>query len=89
MEPPVKLDAEPMLRWITVPPSDRSDARAWHRARTQGWITDDCADRLLLRYANIQYELVYNLSDGPDQVSTQAKAEAHLAEPGSSPGRST
>lgn len=81
-----------MLRWITTPPSNRTDSRCWSRAREQGWVTDDIADRLLLRYGNIQFELVYGYDPqeyGPDQVSTRGKAEAHLAEPGSSPGRST
>jgi hypothetical protein len=88
----VRLDSAPMLRWVTTAPRDRSDARAWHRARTDGWVTDDMADKLLLRYANIQLELVYGYHPqeyGPDQVSTREKAEAHLAEPGSNPGRST
>jgi hypothetical protein len=81
-----------MFRWIPTAPADKTDSRAWHRARHHGWVTEDTADRLLLRHANIQLELVYGYHPeeyGPDQVSTRDKAEAHLAEPGSSPGRST
>jgi hypothetical protein len=56
----MKLDFQPIDCWLQ--PSERwatSDLRALHRARSQGWITEQMADRLLLRYANIQLELVH------------------------------
>jgi hypothetical protein len=56
----MKLTFQPLEAWLT-PEHDWApgDSRAFYRARQQGWITETMADRLLLRYANIQLELVH------------------------------
>ena len=43
----------PNSRW------DKSDARLYARAKQCGQITEEAADRLMLRYAHIQVELVH------------------------------
>jgi hypothetical protein len=67
-----------MFRWIPTAPADKTDSRAWHRARHHGWVTEDTADRLLLRHANIQLELVYGYHPeeyGPEQNDRAASTE--------------
>jgi hypothetical protein len=56
----MRLDFAPLEPWL-YPDSDwtRSDARAWWRAKKTGMIAEETADRLMLRYAGIQLELVH------------------------------
>jgi hypothetical protein len=56
----MRLDFGPLEKWL-YPSSewDRADARAWWRAKKNGWISEETADRLCLRYAHIQLELIH------------------------------
>ena len=56
----MKLTFAPLEPWLTPSPRwDKSDARLHARAKQCGWITEEAADRLMLRYAHIQLELVH------------------------------
>ena len=56
----MKLTFAPLEPWLTPNSSwDKSDARLHARAKQSGWITEEAADRLMLRYAHIQLELVH------------------------------
>jgi hypothetical protein len=55
-----RLAFAPLEKWLQPTPDwNRSDARAWARAKQSGWISEDTADRLLIRYAHIQLEIVH------------------------------
>ena len=56
----MKIDFAPLEPWL-VPNArwDKSDARLHARAKQCGQITEEAADRLMLRYAHIQVELVH------------------------------
>jgi hypothetical protein len=56
----MKLSFTPLEPWLKPSPAwDKSDARLYARAKQAGWITEEAADRLMLRYAHIQLELVH------------------------------
>jgi hypothetical protein len=56
----VRIRFEPLDAWLKPNGRwDKSDARAYARAVKTGWITEETADRLMLKYANIQLELVH------------------------------
>lgn len=57
----MKLTFAPLEPWL-YPSSewDRTDVRAWWRAKKTGMISEETADRLLIRYANgLQLEIVH------------------------------
>ncbi len=54
------LDFAPLAPFLTDTRRwNESDKRAVQRARNAGHISDDIADRLMLRYAGLQLELVH------------------------------
>jgi hypothetical protein len=56
----LKIDFAPLEPWLKPSPRwDKSDARLYARAKQCGWITEEAADRLMLRYAHIQLEVVH------------------------------
>ena len=56
----MKLTFEPLDPWLHPNSQwDKSDARLYARAKKSGVITEEAADRLMLRYAHIQVELVH------------------------------
>jgi hypothetical protein len=55
-----KLTFAPLEKWLTPTPDwNRSDARAWARAKKSGYISEETADRLLIRYTRMQLEIVH------------------------------
>ena len=56
----LRLNYEPLDPWLRPDGTwDKADARLHARAKKSGWITEEAADRLMLRYARIQLELVH------------------------------
>ena len=56
----MRLNYEPLDPWLKPDSTwDKSDARLLARAKKSGMITEEAADRLMLRYARIQVELVH------------------------------
>ncbi len=56
----LRLTFDPLDPWLKPTSSwDKSDARLYARAKKNGHITEEAADRLMLRYAKIQLELVH------------------------------
>ncbi len=56
----MRITFAPLEPWLHPSSEwDRADARAWWRAKNTGMIPEHIADRLMLRYANIQLELVH------------------------------
>ena len=56
----MKLTFAPLEKWLSPTPDwNRSDARAWARAKKSGYISEETADRLMIRYAHIQLEIVH------------------------------
>jgi hypothetical protein len=56
----MRLDFTPLERWLHPNATwDKTDARLYARAKKSGTITEEAADRLMLRYAKIQLELVH------------------------------
>jgi hypothetical protein len=56
----MKLTFAPLERWLQPDATwTKSDVRLWNRSKTSGLIAEEAADRLMLRYAHIQLELVH------------------------------
>jgi hypothetical protein len=56
----MRLDFAPLEPWLKPNATwDKADARLHARAKQTGWITEEAADRLMLKYARIQLELVH------------------------------
>ena len=56
----MKLTFGPLEPWLKPNATwDKSDARLYARAKQNGHISEEAADRLMLRYAHIQVELVH------------------------------
>lgn len=56
----MQIDFQPLEPWLRPDPTwDKSDTRLYARAKRNGRITEEAADRLMLRYAHIQVELVH------------------------------
>jgi hypothetical protein len=56
----MKLSVGPLEPWLHPNGQwTRADQRAWCRAKETGHITDDMADRLLIRYASLQLEVIH------------------------------
>lgn len=56
----MKITTEPLELWLKPDKSwNKSDIRLWHRAKKDGRITEEAADRLCLRYASMQLELIH------------------------------
>jgi len=56
----LRLDFAPLAPWLASTSQwSESDKRAVQRARADGYISDTVADRLMLRYAGVQLELVH------------------------------
>lgn len=56
----MNLSTGPLEKWLHPDATwTKSDARAWLRARRSGRITEQTADRLCLRYAGLQVELIH------------------------------
>lgn len=56
----MNLTTEPLRAWLkpNVTWSD-TDLRGWERAKRSGTITEQMADRLCIRYAKIQLEVIH------------------------------
>jgi len=56
----VNLPTAPLERWLKPDKYwAKSDIRLWQRAKASGHITEQAADRLCLRYAHVQLEVVH------------------------------
>lgn len=56
----MNLTTGPLQPWLKPDSTwNKPDVRLWHRACKTGHISEEAADRLMLRYANIQLELVH------------------------------
>ena len=56
----MRLTFEPLSAWLKPDHTwDKADARLHARAKKSGHITEEAADRLMLRYAKIQLEIVH------------------------------
>ena len=56
----MNLTTGPLEPWLTPDRTwNKSDVRLWHRATKAGQISEEAADRLMLRYARIQVEVVH------------------------------
>ena len=56
----MNLTTGPLEPWLTPDRTwNKSDVRLWHRATKSGQISEEAADRLMLRYARIQVEVVH------------------------------
>jgi len=54
------LTTAPLEPWLKPDRTwSKSDARVWTRAQQRGLIEEETADRLTLRYAKIQLELIH------------------------------
>ena len=58
------LDVTPMVhivdsRGISPNRWGRTDARAYQRAKAQGWVSEEIADRLCIKHLHIQPELLW------------------------------
>ena len=56
----MRLTFGPLEPWLHPNSTwDKSDARMYARAKKNGHISEEAADRLMLRYAKIQLEIVH------------------------------
>ncbi|HEY7823670.1 MAG TPA: hypothetical protein VIG24_12585 [Acidimicrobiia bacterium] len=56
----MNLNTDPLEPWLKPDRTwNKSDVRLWHRAKKAGHISEEAADRLCLRYARIQLELIH------------------------------
>lgn len=54
------LPIEPLIPWLKPNRTwSKTDARGWERAKHTGTITEEMADRLCIRYAKMQLEVIH------------------------------